>query len=155
LNYSYEKLRETSVVSEAVRKSMAHNRSTGTAPEEKVRKALWHAGIRGYRKNAKKLPGKPDIFFGKAKLAVFVHGCYWHQCPHCTNKRIPKTNALYWETKFRLNVERDARNEEALISKGYGVLVVWECEVKASVEGVVERIRAALNRTGKALEPPT
>lgn len=155
MSYSYEKLRETSYVSEATRKSMSHNRSSGTAPEEKVRKALWKAGVRGYRKNARKLPGKPDIVFGRAKLAVFIHGCYWHQCPQCTNKRIPKTNSLYWETKFKINAERDARNEEALKSRGYSVLVVWECEVKASVEAVVERIRDALSRTGNTPERPT
>lgn len=155
MNYSYEKLRETSVVSEAIHKSMSHNKSTGSVPEEKVRKALWKAGIRGYRKNAKKLPGKPDIVFGKAKLAVFIHGCYWHQCPTCTNKRIPKTNSLYWETKFRVNVERDQRNEEALVAKGYKVLIIWECEVKASLEDAVTRITSALSGTRNTPEQPT
>jgi len=125
------KLRETLFVAEATRRSMQGNRSVGTQPEETLRKALWAAGIRGYRKNVKGLPGKPDIVFPRLKLAVFVHGCYWHQCPICTRNRAPKTNAAYWQAKFAANQERDERNAEGLRGLGYQVLVVWECQVKS------------------------
>ncbi len=142
--YSFEKLRETLVVREGTRRSMQGNRGTGTSPEVRLRKALWAAGLRGYRKNVRKLPGKPDVVFGRAKVAVFVHGCYWHQCPRCTRNRAPKTNALYWQAKFAANVERDARNEAALRDLGYRVVVVWECEL-GDMEEVVGRVRATLH----------
>lgn len=136
-------LRETMVVAEGTRRSMPGNQGTETQPEVKLRKALWQAGFRGYRKNVAKLPGKPDVVFGRAKLAVFIHGCYWHQCPHCQRNQTPKTNALYWQTKFEANVARDARNEATLRGMCYRVLVVWECEVKADLTSVVERIVGA------------
>ena len=129
--YAYTKLRETLIVAESTRRSMQGNRATGTQPEETLRKALWAAGVRGYRKNVKSLPGKPDIVFSKLKLAIFVHGCYWHQCPICTRNRAPKTNAAYWQAKFHANQDRDERNQTQLLEMGYRVLVVWECQVKA------------------------
>lgn len=122
---------------------MRGNRSKDTKPELRLRRALWAAGLRGYRKNVRKLPGTPDVVFGRAKLAVFVHGCYWHQCPRCTRNRMPKTNAAYWEAKFAGNVERDARQQAALEEAGWRVLVVWECETK-DIASVVEGIRAML-----------
>ena len=136
-------LRETWVVREATAKTMRANRSTDTKPELALRKALWAAGLRGYRKNVRKLPGTPDVVFGRARLAVFVHGCYWHQCPRCTRNRVPKTNAAYWEAKFSANAARDARQEAALVEAGWRVLVLWECELKA-IETAVERVRDAL-----------
>src|SRR5687767_15564066 len=88
--YGIRNLRETMVVAESTRRSMQGNRSEGTKPELAFRKALWQAGLRGYRKNSKKLPGSPDVVFGKSKLAVFVHRCFWHGCPHCQRNRSPK-----------------------------------------------------------------
>lgn len=149
--YGILKLRETWVVAEATHKSMVGNRSTETRPEQLLRKALWADGLRGYRKNVRKLPGKPDVVYGKAKLAVFVHGCYWHQCPYCSRNRLPKTNALYWEAKFVQNVERDKRNLVELQAKGYRVLVFWECQLKkGGVDDVVRQIREALLPSGGA-----
>ena len=130
---------------EATAKTMRANRGTDTKPELALRKALWAAGLRGYRKNVRKLPGKPDVVFGRARLAVFVHGCYWHQCPRCTRNRKPKTNAAYWEAKFAENAARDARQQAALAEAGWQVLVVWECELKADVGGAVERVKTLLN----------
>jgi len=142
-DYGYKKLRETKVVRESTRRSMQGNRYADTKPEIALRKALWHDGLRGYRKNVRKLPGRPDVVFGKRKLAIFVHGCFWHQCPICTRNRSPKTNAGYWSAKFAANLERDARNQAALEAMGYRVLVVWECELK-DFPLVLERVRAAL-----------
>lgn len=140
--YSFEKLRTTLVVAESTRKSMQGNRGKDTQPEILLRKTLWSAGLRGYRKNRTTLPGKPDIVFGKAKLAIFVHGCYWHQCPKCSRNRSPKTNAAYWSAKFEANMARDARHSAALIGLGYEIVVVWECELKHDLIAVVETIRA-------------
>lgn len=136
-------LRETWVVREATAKTMRANRATDTKPELALRRALWAADLRGYRKNVRRLPGTPDVVFGRARLAVFVHGCYWHQCPRCTRNRVPKTNAAYWSAKFALNAERDARQQAALEAAGWRVLVLWECELK-DVDAAVERVRAAL-----------
>lgn len=142
--YAYLKLRETDVVREGTRKSMQGNRGTGTRPEFRLRQALWAAGLRGYRKNVRKLPGKPDVVFGKAKLAVFLHGCFWHGCPVCTRNRTPKTNARYWSTKVAANRERDERVRAELEAMGYRVVTIWECQLKASTEVCVERVREAL-----------
>ena len=147
-DYSYETLRETSVVAEATRRSMQGNRSTNTSPEVKLRKALWAAGLRGYRKNVRKLPGKPDIVFGRAKLAIFVNGCYWHQCPKCTRNRAPKTNARYWAAKFEANQQRDQRIHAELAALGYVVCVAWECDVKSNLEALLADIKSRLTSSG-------
>lgn len=128
---------------------MRANRSKDTKPELTLRRALWAAGLRGYRKNVRKLPGTPDVVFGRARLAVLVHGCYWHSCPTCARNRVPKTNAAYWEAKFAGNRERDARNLVALEVLGYRIHVVWECELKkGGVEAVVALIGELLGSVG-------
>jgi DNA mismatch endonuclease, patch repair protein len=134
-------LRDTLVVAESVRRSMRGNRSTGTKPERLLRKALWASGLRGYRKNVGTLPGKPDVVFTKRRLAVFVHGCFWHGCPHCTRNLTPKTNAKFWQEKRRANRERDERVEDELVARGYRVLVLWECRLKADLEVAVGIVR--------------
>lgn len=80
--------------SQAVTKTMQVNKAKDSKSELLLRNALWKAGVRGYRIHAKELPGKPDLVFTAKKLAVFVHGCYWHNCPVCTIGR-PKHNATY------------------------------------------------------------
>ena len=137
--------RKTLIVAEATRKSMRSNRGTESSPERRLRGALWSAGLRGYRKNVRTLPGKPDIVFGRAKLAIFVHGCYWHQCPHCTRNRTPKKNAAFWQAKFAANAERDTRNFKALKDLGYEILVVWECQLK-NMDKVVANISGRSTR---------
>jgi DNA mismatch endonuclease (patch repair protein) len=128
--YGINKLRETWVVNEATRRSMQGNTSTETAPERILREAIYRAGLRGYRKNVRKLPGTPDVVFNTHKLAVFVHGCYWHRCPKCTRNRTPKTNSEFWKAKFERNVERDKTNKHKLRKLGYKTLTLWECEVR-------------------------
>ena len=128
--YGINKLRETWVVKESVRRSMQGNTSTETEPERLLRAALFQSGVRGYRKNVRKLPGTPDVVFGKQKLAVFVHGCYWHRCPRCTRNIHPKTNSKFWQAKFDRNVERDKANKLKLQELGYRVVTFWECEVR-------------------------
>ena len=132
---------------------MRGNRSKDTKPELALRRALWAAGLRGYRKNRRGLPGTPDVAYGRARLAVFVHGCYWHQCPRCARNRVPKTNALYWEAKFQSNRERDVRQHAALEGLGWRVLVLWECELKA-IEGAVARVREALELKEARVDAP-
>jgi DNA mismatch endonuclease (patch repair protein) len=108
--------------------NMSRIRSKNTKPEMVLRKLLWLCGLRGYRLHSK-LPGRPDIVFSRKKLAVFVDGCFWHSCPHCSDGRAPKSNTGYWSEKRRLNRERDARHTVTLEGTGWTVLRFWEHEV--------------------------
>src|ERR1051326_4789677 len=119
-----DSLRETLVVSEAIRRTMRGNRSKDTIPEIRFRQALWRSGVRGYRLHMKALPGSPDLTFTKKRLAVFVHGCFWHGCPHCTNYREPKTNSRFWRNKLEENKARDRRSIQRLEDLGMTVKIV-------------------------------
>ena len=100
-----------------------------TAPEMKVRRMLRAAGI-GYRLGGCGLPGRPDVVMKGRKLAVLVHGCFWHghDCPRGARK--PKANADYWVAKIERNRTRDARVEAALRAEGWRVATVWECRLR-------------------------
>ncbi len=122
---------------------MARIRSRDTKPEMYVRKAVWRAGFR-YRLHSRTLPGKPDLALAQYKVAVFVHGCFWHQ-HGCTKTSRPSSNREFWDRKLDGNVVRDARNRAALQALGWTVLIVWECgleEGTADVLGVLKRLRA-------------
>ncbi len=93
-------------------KNMSHIRSVNTKPEEKVRKYLFSRGFR-YRKNGKRLPGKPDIVLKKYKTVIFVNGCFWHK-HDCSKSVWPKSNQGYWKNKIERNVECDKCNIEIL-----------------------------------------
>jgi len=100
-----------------------------TGPEMVVRRALTKLGAR-YRLHRKDLPGSPDIVMPGRKLALFVHGCFWHG-HHCARgARIPKANRDYWLAKVGRNRERDARTRAELEASGWRVETVWECELK-------------------------
>lgn len=135
--------RDTWVVREGTAKSMRGNRGKDTRTELAVRRALWAAGLRGYRSNYRKLPGKPDIAFVGKRVAVFVHGCYWHRCPACSSGKVFKTNSDYWTTKLQENAERDIRNQAALEAMGFRVVTLWECEINRDLGGCVDRVKAA------------
>lgn len=112
--------------------NMSHIRSTNSKPEEKVRKYLFSKGLR-YRKNVRALPGCPDIVLPKYKAIVFVNGCFWHH-HNCKRFVWPSTNSEYWHTKIDGNVKRDNANIELLKKMGWRVFVVWECQLKRSIE---------------------
>jgi len=107
---------------------MASVRQRNTTPEITVRSALHRLGFR-YQIHVGKLPGTPDIVFSRKKLAVFVHGCFWHRhgCRLTTN---PKTRHDFWAEKFRRNQERDSAVRAELEALGWAVYEVWECETK-------------------------
>lgn len=136
-------LRSDFTVDAATSKVMKSNRSKETAFEITFRKALRKAEILGYRKNLRSLPGQPDIVFTKHKLAVFLHGCYWHRCPKC-HPRMPKRNADFWAAKFDYNKQRDQSNIVLLERMGYKVIVLWECEIKVDMMECVNWVRSAL-----------
>jgi DNA mismatch endonuclease (patch repair protein) len=109
---------------------MARVRGRDTKPELQVRRALHAAGLR-FRLQAKDLPGRPDIVFRRAQVAVFVHGCFWHrhEDPACKRARMPKSRVEFWTGKLDGNRARDARNLQALRDLGWSVIVVWECRL--------------------------
>ncbi|MGE4583534.1 MAG: very short patch repair endonuclease [Sphaerochaeta sp.] len=107
---------------------MASIKAKDTKAERVVRTYLFRKGFR-YRLNDNRLPGKPDIVLPKYKTVVFVNGCFWHAHEHCRHFIIPKTNRPFWEQKLKKNRERDQRVCAQLLSMGYQVLVVWECEL--------------------------
>jgi len=108
---------------------MSRIRSAETSPERAVRSALYMAGIR-YRKNARDLPGNPDIVNRSKRWAVFVHGCFWHAHRDCPLASSPKTNKAYWIPKLARNVARDAEARRRLSETGYVTFVIWECETR-------------------------
>lgn len=117
---------------------MASVRSCDTKPEMAVRTALHSAGLR-YRLHDARLPGKPDIVFSSRKLAIFVHGCFWHGCPHC--RKGVGSNKTYWLPKLARNTARDQEALTKLRSMGWKVRVVWECQLK-SVKRLNKLVRA-------------
>ena len=120
---------------------MRANRARDTGPERRLREALRAAGLGGYRLNWRKAPGRPDIAYPGRKLAIFVHGCYWHHCPRCY-PNLPKSNPDFWARKFELNRERDARKRRGLESVGWTVIEAWECDVRDQLDAVVNEVRA-------------
>ncbi len=111
------------------RMDMSRVRSIDTLPEMLVRKTLHSLGFR-YRVHYKGLPGKPDIVFTRRNIAIFVHGCFWHQHPGCKRASTPASNKGYWGPKLARNVSRDRTNTERLEEAGWKVAVIWECETK-------------------------
>lgn len=92
-----------------------------------MRRFLHKSGYR-YRVNFP-LFGKPDLVFTKKKIAVFVHGCFWHR-HGCKNSVMPKTNTEFWKKKLNQNVKRDKKVENLLVKEGWKQLVVWECQLE-------------------------
>lgn len=126
------------------RMSRLHNRDT--KPEMIVRRLVHAMGYR-YRLHDRSLPGHPDLVFSRRRKVLFVHGCMWHQ-HGCTIYRQPKSGTEFWEPKLSRNVERDRDNQASLRSSGWGVLVVWECEVKRKdVTDLARRIGEFLGPT--------
>ncbi len=137
--YSRDK-RSPSPSSEKASRTFRAIRAKDTKPELIFRKLLQTNGLKGYRLHWK-IPGRPDIAFVGKKVAIFVHGCYWHRCPSC-GLRIPKSNSGFWQTKFEKNVERDRVKEELLKAEGWKVFVFWECDVKRGKADLRALVRA-------------
>ena len=125
--------------------NMAAIRAHDTAPELVVRKFLFRNGLR-FRLHSKSLPGRPDLVFPARRVAVFVHGCFWHGCTKCVDgMRKVKSNRKYWAEKISGNQIRDSRNEAALRASGWVPLVIWECQVCAqlNLQALLNSIRNA------------
>ena len=100
------------------------NRTT----ERRLRMALVRHGIRGWVLQSSQLPGRPDFFFSKSALAVFVDGCFWHGCQKCGH--VPKTRRPFWRAKLKRNAERDRRTDRLLRQSGIRTIRIWEHSLK-------------------------
>jgi DNA mismatch endonuclease (patch repair protein) len=121
---------------------MRQVKAKGTTPELRVRALLWRMGLR-YRLHRRDLPGAPDIVLPGRRLAVFVHGCFWHGHTCARGARVPKQNRDYWTGKIARNRVRDEQSQTALLALGWTPLVLWECELKDEV-ALKERLEAAV-----------
>ncbi len=119
---------------------MARVKGNNTSPERLLRSALWRAGLR-YRLNYKVPAGRPDIVFPGPKVAVYIDGCFWHGCPAHYSR--PRSREEFWSQKLAANTERDSRLTLRLESLGWIVVRVWEHEIFAHLEEVVEVVRQA------------
>lgn len=108
---------------------MGRVRQANTGPELLVRRAAHALGFR-FRLHRRDLPGSPDVVFPRLRLALFIHGCFWHRHEGCRRASMPKKNYSFWNAKFDANVERDRRAEHALEALGWSSEVIWECETK-------------------------
>lgn len=129
------------VTPETRSRMMASIRSRDTKPELVVRRYLHRAGFR-YRISPRNLPGRPDIVLRRHRVAVFVHGCFWHGHQGCRFARIPTTRTAFWADKISSNRVRDGAKEALLNQSDWRVAVVWECALKGSQETALQRLVA-------------
>ena len=127
------------------RHCMSSIRGRDTRPEVRLRKALWALGLR-YRLRSK-LPGRPDLVFVADHVAVFVDGCFWHQCPK--HAVWPKNNSSFWRRKLEANVKRDRRNNRELKLQGWKVIRIWEHEVNSGPEAAAQKLFPRIRRGGR------
>ena len=124
---------------------MARIAGRNTKPEILLRQRLHAAGLR-FRLHAASLPGRPDIALPARRIAVFVHGCFWHRHAGCHWCSTPATRSDFWQSKFEGNRARDAKVQTALREIGWRIGIIWECGLRppwtdATVNEVLEWIR--------------
>ena len=127
---------------------MSRVRGKHTGPEEKMAALLKAAKRAAFQRHAADLPGKPDFVYRKLKIAIFVHGCFWHGCPR--HLRRPSSNMAYWQKKIDGNIRRDKKHRRLLRKTGWSALTVWEHDLKqpANVINKVERKILSRKKSG-------
>ncbi len=137
----YESVKQKSTsVSAATRNVMRANKRSNTLPELRIRKLVHASGLR-YRidtKPERDLNRRADIVFRQAKVAVFIHGCFWHGCTR--HFKSPKTNKSFWETKIQRNIQRDKETKEILRKRGWRVIEIWEHQSSESGAKTIVRV---------------
>lgn len=113
-------------------------RGRDTRPELLLRQQLRDAGVTGYRVHSANIPGSPDVVIGRARLAVFVDGVFWHGHPD----KFKKNRQAHWKKRIRQNISRDRRVNEELTARGWTVIRVWDIDVLADAAGIAARIAA-------------
>lgn len=140
----------TDIVDRATRsRMMAGIGGKDTAPELTVRRFLHQEGFR-FRLHRRDLPGRPDIVLTRYRVAILVHGCFWHRHPRCRYATTPSSNRAFWQAKFAQNVARDRRNLRDLRRLGWKPIVIWECSLTPSrLAALSRRIQQARPENGK------
>lgn len=110
-------------------KNMSAIRSKNTKPEVYIRKRLYSSGFR-YRIGSKSVPGHPDIYIPKYRVAIFIHGCFWHRHANCKYAYFPKSRIEFWSKKFSDNMRRDQVVQEQLRDGNIRQLIIWECAIR-------------------------
>ena len=108
-------------------------------PEVTLRKELFRLGYR-YRLHVKSLPGTPDLVLPRFRVAIFVHGCFWHSHAMCKLATKPASRRTFWMDNFSANVERDIRKRKELRKRGWVSVVIWQCQIKRSVQDAANRV---------------
>jgi DNA mismatch endonuclease (patch repair protein) len=128
---------------------MSGIKGKNSLPEMRVRKALFAMGHR-YRLHRRNLPGTPDIAMPGRKIAIFVHGCFWHAHRGCKFARTPSTRTEFWAAKLQGNVDRDRRAADKLAEMGWRVLNIWECSTRdpEAAAGLPAALRAWIDTGG-------
>ncbi|MCL2888470.1 MAG: very short patch repair endonuclease [Elusimicrobia bacterium] len=119
-------------------------KSSGTKIEVKLAKTLWQSGFR-YRKNCKNILGKPDIVFGKYKIAVFCDSEFWHGKKLQKNPNYIDSNKKYWLAKIQRNMSRDKFVNRQLKKDGWLVLRFWGNDIEKNIDKCVSKIKKAVN----------
>jgi len=127
------------------RKTMQAIKSSNTGLERSLFAMLAGMGIKGWKKGASDIMGKPDVVFYDRRLVVFVDGCFWHGCPVCKGKK-PATNSEYWRQKVMKNKARDEKNQIELKKQHWLLVRIWEHEFvdQVSRKELRNRIRKAM-----------
>ena len=118
-------------------------RGKDTKPELVVRRLVHGMGYR-YRLHRRDLPGTPDLVFPGRGKVIFIHGCFWHRHMNCSLARLPKSRIEFWLPKLTMNADRDVRNVRALRRLGWGVMTIWECQLR-DIAKLADRIRRFLD----------
>ncbi|TQN55376.1 DNA mismatch endonuclease Vsr [Agrobacterium tumefaciens] len=126
---------------------MARIGGKGTKPEMAVRRVAHELGYR-FRLHRRDLPGRPDLVFPSRRIALFVHGCFWHRHAGCRLAYNPKSNVEFWQAKFKGNVARDARVLDELEGLGWRVAMIWECETR-DLNSICVKLKEILEQDGK------
>lgn len=130
---------------------MAGIRGKDTGPEVAIRRCLFARGFR-YRLHVRSLPGRPDMVLAKFRVAIFVHGCFWHG-HGCRLFRMPASNRQFWAGKIRTNRTRDRKALRTLARDGWRTLVIWECAVRGNGADAMERVCARAARWIRGRSP--
>ena len=126
--------------------NMSRIRGKDTSPEKRVRSELYRMGYR-FRLHRKDLPGNPDVVFVSKRIAVFIHGCFWHRHRGCKNCTTPTRRRDFWLNKLEGNAARDKKSLQALYELGWRVLVIWECQIEND-----RRLRQVLTKLKRVLD---
>jgi DNA mismatch endonuclease (patch repair protein) len=132
---------------------MSRVRTKGTSLELTVRRALHRSGFR-FRLHARELPGCPDIVLPRYRVAIFVHGCFWHG-HNCRRGKLPETRPEFWRAKIAANVVRDEHAIARLTQSGWTPITIWQCTISEDVDAVLARLSELRSRALFLQRPPS